>query len=142
MVTYQQIIEAYGRTFGVKWYETLIPWFGPDFKLADQNYEDLDLDKVQRVIQSDHINEMVYKAEDFDCDDFAFGLMGAFHHEYDTASMPIFICWVQTPEGGHAVCSCLAHDRTDGELVPLIIEPQNDAIYMVPKEWKLMLLCG
>ena len=70
------------------------------------------------------------------CDDFAFRLMGVFHQDLRTAAMPIFITWVSMPEGGHAVLSYYKHGQVK------IIEPQNDDIYDVPKEWGLMLLCG
>jgi len=70
------------------------------------------------------------------CDDFAFRLMGVFHQDLRTAAMPIFITWVGTPEGGHAVLSYYKNGKVK------IIEPQNDEIYAVPKSWALMLLCG
>jgi len=70
------------------------------------------------------------------CDDFAFRLMGVFHQNRETAAMPIFITWVLTPQGGHAVLSCYVTGRIR------IIEPQTDDISSVPAGWKLMLLCG
>ena len=70
------------------------------------------------------------------CDDFAFRLMGVFHQDRRTAAMPIFITWVMTPQGGHAVLSYYVAG------VVRIIEPQTDAIFPVPGGWELILLCG
>jgi len=70
------------------------------------------------------------------CDDYAFALMGAFHRDLETAAMPIFVTWVATPSGGHALISFYY----EGEVV--MIEPQNDEVFSVPENWTLKLLCG
>lgn len=135
MVTNVEVMEIYTKVFGVSWWQKL---FGiTKIGIADQEYEDLDLKEVKKVVKSDEIDKMNYEAEEFDCDDYAFALMGALHHNRKTAAMPIFITWVSMPEGGHAVLSVLTKDKR-----VLIIEPQNDNIYPVPSNWNLMLLCG
>ena len=129
-----EILQAYQAAFGVTWWQTL---FGlVDFELADQTYVAADVEKIEAILAKDMIEQEEYHAEEFDCDDFAFALMGAFHHNRDTAAMPIFITWVNTPRGGHAVISYYH------EGVVKIIEPQNDKIFDIPKDWSLMMICG
>ena len=135
MITSLEIKDIYVKTFGVSWWQEL---FGMvKFCFGDLQYEDLDLEEVKKVVASDEIDKMKYEAEEYDCEDYAFALMGALHHNRKTAAMPIFITWVSMPEGGHAVLSVVTKDRR-----VLIIEPQNDSIYPVPNNWSLMLLCG
>lgn len=135
MITATEVAQIYQKEFGVSWWQQL---FGlVKICLADQQYEDFDLAEVQKVIASDEIQKMKYEAEEFDCDDYAFALMGAFHHNRKTAAMPIFITWVDVSEGGHAVVSCITKYKTI-----LIIEPQNDKIFPIPTGWSLMVLCG
>lgn len=143
-VTSQEVIGAYTKAFRVPWWKMLLPGvFGVDFKLADQTYQEVDYDKIAEIIAIDQTEQEVYSVdedgspiEDFDCDDFAFSLMGAFHKDRETAAMPIFITWVQTEMGGHALVSFY-----DGGAV-VMIEPQNDGMFGVPEGWKLMLVCG
>jgi len=124
-----EIIKAYRKTFKVK------RWCKNIFFMADKYYKEVDEDIINSVLTQDKIDAEQYVKEYFDCDDFAFSLMGTFHKNEDTAAMPIFVTWVLTPQGGHAVLSYYS-----GEVN--IIEPQNDEIYPVPKNWKLLLLCG
>ena len=124
-----KIIKAYRKTFKVK------RWCKNIFFMADEYYKEVDEDIINSVLTQDKIDAEQYVKEYFDCDDFAFSLMGTFHKNEDTAAMPIFVTWVLTPQGGHAVLSYYS-----GEVN--IIEPQNDKIYPVPKNWKLLLLCG
>lgn len=136
------IITAYQEAFGVSiWtliFDTIAKLFGGGgtFHLADQSYAVADEGIIFDILAKDLTNLERYVAEYFDCDDHTFRLMGAFHQDRRTAAMPIFICWVSMPEGGHAVLSYYKHGQVK------IIEPQNDDIYDVPKEWGLMLLCG
>lgn len=128
-----EIAFAYKEAFGIHWWNLI---FGSPFKLADQSYLKADEELIDQILEEDETDLMQYIAEDFDCDDFAFRLMGVFHQTVKTAAMPIFITWVGTPQGGHAVLSYYCN----GEV--WIIEPQNDAIFSVPKSWTLALLCG
>jgi len=106
------------------------------FYLADSYYRALNETTIRQILSEDKTNLEQYTPKDFDCDDFAFRLMGAFHQNIETAAMPIFVTWVKTTSGAHAVLSF-----TDNRTV-LIIEPQNDRVYPVPAEWQLSLLCG
>jgi hypothetical protein len=105
--------------------------------LADEEYKEVDEELIQMILDADLGDREDYEAEYYDCDDFAFNLIGVFHQNKETAAMPIFITWVNTLGGGHAVLSYL---NSLGEVK--IIEPQNDEIYFVPKDWSLVLLCG
>jgi hypothetical protein len=136
-ISSSDIISAYQKAFGMSWWQSLLAMFQGVFKLADQTYQETDDNLIWEILKQDKTDLEKYKAEDFDCDDFAFRLMGVFHQNLRTAAMPIFIAWVGLPDGyGHAVisyyCSGFVH----------IIEPQNDDIYVVPSNWSLLLLCG
>jgi hypothetical protein len=131
------IITAYQQAFNMSWWQSLLSLFQGVFKMADQSYDVADEDFIKAILCHDKTEREQYEAERFDCDDFAFRLMGAFHRDLGTAAMPIFITWVGMPDGyGHAVLSYYK----DGKVK--IIEPQNDDIYDVPQEWSLLLLCG
>lgn len=129
-----EIIEAYVKTFKVTWWQLLLGRAA--IRLSDQEYQPASLSAIAQVLASDQIDKMKYEAEGFDCDDFTFALMGAFHHNRETAKMAIFILWADTPEGGHAVCSF--HDGMD----VMIIEPQTDKVFSPPRNWKLRVLIG
>jgi len=129
-----EVMQIYQKAFNVPWWMML---FRNPFQLADQKYVVTNSKDIAEVLALDKIDIYQYAAEEFDCDDFAFALMGAFHHHLKTASMPIFITWVNTPRGGHAV---LSYIHEDGKV--RIIEPQSDLIMFVPENWSLLLLCG
>jgi len=81
------------------------------------------------------VDENGQPIEAYDCDDFTFALMGAFHKDYETAAMPIFVTWVPTIQ--HALLSFYYGNEI------FVIEPQTDEIYWLPEgEWKLGLVCG
>jgi len=136
-VTSTDIISTYQSAFGMSWWQSLLAMFQGVFKLADQNYNEIDSTLIGEILEKDKTDLEKYVAEFFDCDDFAFRLMGVFHQDLRTAAMPIFITWIGLPDGfGHAVLS-YPHNG-----FVYIIEPQNDEIYPVPLEWSLLLLCG
>ena len=135
------IMEAYQKAFGMSWWELLLSSFQGVFRFADQYYQETDEGLILEVLRQDKTDLEKYVAEDFDCDDFTFRLYGIFHMNPLTAAMPIFITWVSMPQGGHAVLSYYKAVTTTMGYVN-IIEPQNDDVYFVPKEWSLMLLCG
>ena len=127
----REIIDAYKKAFHFAWWYPKKPFY-----LADEFYKETDQTFIQDILAKDKTNLETYVTEFFDCDDYAFRLMGIFHQNGEVAAMPIFITWVLTSFGGHAVLSYYK----SGEIY--IIEPQNDNIYSVPKNWKLLLLCG
>lgn len=138
-ITASEIQKAYKEAFKVPWWQM---WFGNPFKLADQSYLETDEALIKTILGEDKteleeytLDEFGNPIEDFDCDDFAFRLMGVFHQNRKTAAMPIFITWVLIPQGGHAVLSYYSNGVVN------IIEPQTDEVFGVP-DWQLLLLCG
>jgi len=140
-----EIEAAYRAAFNIStpgFWERLVraitgqSWQSP-FYLADAYYQATNEPLIKLILENDETNLQHYIPEKFDCDDFAFRLMGVFHHDLDTAAMPIFITWVLTPEGGHAVLSYVTNNGA-----VMIIEPQTDQIFPAPSEWTLLLLVG
>lgn len=137
-----EVIAAYQRAFDIpSWKLGLdsiarLLGLGSIFQLADQYYQEVDEDLIRDILLADKTNLEQYQAEDFDCDDFAFRLMGVLHQNRNTAAMPIFITWIKLDDGaGHALLSYYK----DGKVK--MIEPQTDVIHIVQK-WELWLLCG
>lgn len=126
-----------------------------DFKLADQTYLMASLTKIKQILRKDRTDKQKWEKEFFDCDDFTFSLMGAFHRDRETAAMPMFITWITTLgflrrlwnkirgqkfKGGHAVITFYYSAKVS------IIEPQSDEIspidYPFMEGWRLDLVCG
>lgn len=129
-----EIKKAYIKAFKVRWWDRLFSI--TKIALADATYRELDITKVRTVLSEDYTEKQKYVAEHFDCDDHTFSLMGAFHRDRDTAAMPIFITWILTERGGHALISCYY----EGSII--LIEPQTDAIMPMSEGYKLTLVCG
>jgi len=132
-ISVSEIKQAYIRVFNIG----LCQRKRVCFHLADETYDEADIDLIKQVITENQANKALYITEKKDCDNFAFALMGALRGVDDrTCAMPIFITWVLTPENGHAVLSFYYKGTVK------IIEPQLDSVFEVPKEWRLLLLCG
>ena len=133
------IILAYKEAFRMSWWQSFLSLFGT-FKMADAYYHEADESVIKEVLAKDLTDRKEYITETFDCDDFAFQLMGVFHKHETACAYPIFITWVEWYEDnqryGHAVLSYFI-----GGMVK-IIEPQNDSVFSVPEGWSLNLLCG
>ena len=135
IITADEIIKAYQDAFGIQWWHKYVGL--ADFQLADETYFEANREEIKKVLEQDQIDKEIYKAEEFDCDNYSFALMGSFHHNRETAPMPIFITWVLTREGGHALLSFYEAGKV------FLIEPQTDEIIPgVPADWALILLCG
>jgi hypothetical protein len=141
-ITSAEIQAAYEAAFqiaGDDWLHKLLKIFltvRTPFYFADQYYKPVEDELLLMILDADTGDKEEYETEYYDCDDFAFRLMGWFHMDRQAAAWPIFITWVNTPQGGHAVLSYYQ----DGQV--FIIEPQTDQIFPVPEDWTLMLLCG
>ena len=127
--------EAFRLPFSFWWHIFRFPRNDSIF-LADACYMEADEELIQMILDADLGDREEYEAEEFDCDDFAFRLMGIFHQNRETAAMPIFITWVSWPGAAHAVLSYYYDDQVR------IIEPQNDRVFPVPEDWSLILLVG
>ena len=163
-----EIIAAYQEAFNIPWWRLLLSTLatalgiGGIFRLADASYREMTDAGEQRLfalLEKDKTDLEHYVAEDFDCDDFTFRLMGAIHTDPELCAMPIFITWVSWltagswvgrlwqrfkrfvtgDRAGHAV---LSYYKTGIVCIVKIAEPQNDGIYPVPESWRLDLLCG
>lgn len=145
MIASKEIRKAYKQAFQVSeagfldrllyvLFNTYPP--GAGFYFGDAQYKEADEDLIRLILDGDMGDREEYEAEDFDCEDFAFALMGAFHRDRETAAMPISLIWVYTNQGGHAVLSYYHKGQVK------IIEPQNDDIFPVPLEWELLVLMG
>jgi hypothetical protein len=141
-ITVTEVQAAYESAFdiaGDDWLHKLLRIFltiRTPFYFADQLYERVNPDLLRMILDADTGDKEEYETEYYDCDDFAFRLMGWFHMDRDAAAWPIFITWVNTPQGGHAVLSYYQ----DGQV--FIIEPQTDEVFPVPEDWSLILVCG
>lgn len=141
-ITSAEIQAAYESAFriaGEDWLHKLLRIFlmiRTPFYFADQLYKPVDQELLQMILDADTGDKEEYETEFYDCDDFVFRLMGWFHSDRDAAAWPIFITWINTPQGGHAVLSYYQDGRA------YIIEPQTDDVFPVPADWSLILLCG
>lgn len=105
---------------------------------GDSEYIDARINSINEVVESDEIDTWAYKPF-FDCEDFAFGLLGALHHNEYTAAMAIFVFYVSwEDEGAHS--HALNGFYNDGQII--LIEPQNDRFFTVPEDWVLDVLMG
>jgi hypothetical protein len=135
----QAAYEAAFHLDGNGWLDKLLRLFlmiRTPFYFADELYMPVDPGLLQLILDADTGDKEEYETEFYDCDDFAFRLMGVFHQDRQGAAWPIFVTWVNTPQGGHAVLSYYLDGRV------FIIEPQTDEMFLVPEDWTLTLLCG
>jgi hypothetical protein len=133
-ISAQEIKEAYIKTFNLS-------WCGRKWRLwiADETYKPIDLEQLKSVLEQDKTNLVAYQLEGnghFDCDDFAYRLMGVIHQDSELSTMPFYNTWIEIPEGGHALLSFYK----DNEV--WLLEPQNDSIYRVPEGTKLIKMAG
>jgi len=133
-ITATEIERAYRKAFKMSFWA----WIRSAgiFQFADEFYREADEELIRMIMDADAGEREQYETEFYDCDDFAFSLMGVFHKDREAAAMPIFITWVDTPVGGHALLSYYYKGQVK------MIEPQRDGIFDVPPSWRLQLLCG
>ena len=105
------------------------------FNKADALYKLVDLNHFERFLAQNQVSERVYVANDHDCDDFSFELMGDVS-DWDS-HVAFGICWGMTSSGGaHAWNWFIGTDRQF-----YFIEPQTNAIFLPTTEklwWVLM----
>jgi len=138
----EEVKEIYQKCFK----NTTICDLNRNWLFSDQNYRVANLDQVHSLLKKSKVYQLKYQAEEHDCDDYAFALMGYFHYDPDvpkwqsTVDQAIFITWIILEVDGklygHALESCC-----DGAKV-YMIEPQNGKIYNVPDNFRLYLICG
>jgi hypothetical protein len=101
----------------------------PKVYLSDQKYNLASVEDIKNILSMDDTDRAKYVAETYDCDEFAYRLMGQFSTP-EWAGFAFGIMWVQTPSFRHAV-NCFV----DNELQFWVIEPQNDRIFKLPEDW-------
>uniref|UniRef100_A0A6M3L030 Uncharacterized protein n=1 Tax=viral metagenome TaxID=1070528 RepID=A0A6M3L030_9ZZZZ len=89
-----------------------------DVYLSDKDYRLCSYDDIALFMAQDETNKIGYESEDFDCDDFAYRLMGQFSVQ-GWADLCFGIIWTET----HAFNLFVTEDK---EI--LFIEPQTDEI--------------
>ena len=146
-ISAQEIEKAYRKAFNVPLVNIIkrivLKVFGLNslslpFLFADNCYKTASFHIIKQILKEtkEKFGCWVYKEEEADCDDATFWLMGVFHQDPRTVGMPIYITWVGTPEGGHAILSFYFSGTV------YIIEPQDYTTFFVPKDWKLWALIG
>lgn len=96
LIHYSEIVRAYRRKFRISFFNEPIPGFfiGRVFRFADEYYREANENTIGEVLRADLTDRQKWIRQLYDCDDFTFSGMGAFHHNGLTAAMPIFITWI------------------------------------------------
>lgn len=94
--------------------------------LSDRTYKLCNIDDVREFCQRDNTNHQKYTANDFDCDDFAYRLMGQFSTP-DWSALAFGICWTDR----HALTCFVDEDK-----MLWFLEPQSDAIESNLASWQ------
>lgn len=102
-------------------------------QLTDQVYKVYTVHDLQRFLKEDQTDKMQYVAEEFDCDNFAFGTY--FMAEIAMPGCCLGVCFVGTPKGAHAVNFFIDENNRF-----YLIEPQNDEIKTIPKDWYIYFI--
>lgn len=138
-ISAQEIKEAYIKAFNVG----LCQRRKVCFHLADASYKEANPEKIKVVLDTAEVYKKKYSVdengnplEDFDCDNFAFAAMGALNENPETAPMPKFVIWIDTPEDGHALNSYYYKGRV------IMYEPQTNQCFAVPEDSRLILIIG
>lgn len=148
-LTAGEIKQGYIKAFRIPRWRVLLSdvasllGVGGIFRLADKTYREMTDEDEQRFLEfleTDKTDLEKWVAEDFDCDDFEFRLMGEVHKDKDFAAMPIFITWVRYWKGGRRYGHAVKSYYKDG--IVRIVQPQNDWVLDVPGSWRLNMLCG
>lgn len=102
--------------------------------LSDSYYKTTTIDELKRFLAFDKTSEEHYISEWYDCDDFAAVTNGTINIP-GWYWLPFGIMWTETPGGGHAV-NVFVDNLND----IYIVEPQTDAIYSLPGNWRPYLI--
>ena len=94
--------------------------------LLDSKYTALPLEVWQAILEWSDVDRMAYIAEQRDCDNFAVALAGQVGLRLGVNGCGIVVDY----SGQHAYC-CILVAEADGDLVPLLVEPQSDSMPQV-----------
>ena len=98
--------------------------------LADRDYKTVTKEELIRYLKYDLTDSYKYVPEYYDCDNFSYHLFGSISNP-EWGSLPFAIVFTKTSNGNHAV-NCFV----DKERNVWMIEPQNDWIGTLPKNWE------
>ena len=99
---------------------------GTDIYLSDSVKYLCDISDIEAFLAQDQTNRKTYKADLYDCDDFAYRLMGQFSVE-GWAEIAKGIIWTDA----HALLACI-----DTNLDLWYIEPQSDSVKSNLESWQ------
>ena len=99
-----------------------------DVYLSDEDYGLFTMDQLKAFLSSDATDRATWVKEKHDCDDFAAALYGDCMKFAGNAAFGLL--WIEAPIA-HAINVAVL---SDGKVY--CIEPQNDKIYEVPKDYK------
>ena len=120
-----------GELDGISLIELLNEQVGVDCekRISDMNYKLIARSEMERFLKQDLTNTHKYIAEDYDCDDFSFRLMGMLSAP-GWAKIAAGILWGRFPKP-HAI-NCFV----DSNHAFWLIEPQSDRIFRMPSNWE------
>lgn len=129
-------VEVKEKVTAAKLKTIIIEEFGPRCKifLSDEYYLKDSKQALIEFLSDDDTDKFMYKSVITDCDDFSFRLMGNASFG-DLEGTAFGILWSKVPNGVHAV-----NFYVDDEFNVWVIEPQNDIIFKLPKDWEPILV--
>lgn len=135
------IKQAYCDQFNLEvddFYNYSNPAAPSPFVVGHQKYKPVKPNLVYSIIRQDQTDKHAYIKEFYECDAYAFRLLGILHTNDKTAAMPIFLTWVlkNGPGTNHAVLTVYYKGKI------WVIDAMRDAVYRVPNSWQLLLLAG
>lgn len=136
-IHYTQVVEIYKKAFNMDWFDLTWALFRGKIHLDNEWYKPADTELIKMIVEADLGDRQEWLLDWYDCGAFTFNLMGVFHQNRETAAMPIFVTWVDSGEGGHAVITYI----NELDMVKYV-EPQTDYAWHIPPTWVLRLLCG
>ena len=98
--------------------------------LSDPSYKLTSLEEAKRFLKQDLLNFKQYKSNEFDCDNFSRALWG-YWQEWQS-ELALGVLWITKPIA-HALNVAILTEN--GKKGVYVIEPQNDKIYKVPKDY-------
>lgn len=112
-----------------------LDWDVPLYHLSDKNYKLVDINHLNEFLKTTKTHKRVYVANNHDCDDFSFELMGEVS-SWDS-HLAFGIIWAVTPEGqAHAFNWCVGEDKEIW-----FIEPQNNKVFKPDNRWDIWWVC-
>jgi hypothetical protein len=113
----------------------LFSFSGSTIYVTDDKYKTTVKSEIQRFLDYDNTNEIQYNTDYYDCEDYAFRLLGQFSIP-DWSSIPIGIVFCVREDGVDHAVNCFV----DSSHNVWLIEPKSDTIFKCPTSWKYVLV--